>query len=475
MWEHPMESAQKYFRDLLTLRASRQLEPKAKDDRLTLRTIHDLDELEALRPIWTSWPGTRDSDLDFFSAMVRSRGRGCRPHVVVLAYDTRPDAILIGLCHGKKLRFTMGYRTVCQPEVNVLEFVSGSLRGNASEENCAALVQQVMKSLNKGDADLALWKQLHVQSSLYNCVLQLPRFFARDHSRCFDDRWLMDFPKGLDGFFMSLGRSQRSKLRRKYKKALNHFEGKMQIRCSHSLADLDLAISDVEEIASKTNQRRLFGSGFFDTPQIREQMAVAAGRGWLRIYILYLEEKPVAFWVGTLYERCLQADYVGYDPSWGEFSPGILLFLTILDDLRNEDIKTVDLGRGGTQLQQCFADLRRVESNVHIYASTLRGIKLNLLRTAIHRTTNCAKSLLRRTHNLAWARRTLRNQLARQRSKHCSTAGGEIRVHTTTNEHKGGGQPRRCLQMLPSVSHSAGVAIRSLSGQDKFVSRDEAN
>jgi hypothetical protein len=60
---------------------------------------------------------------------------------------------------------------------------------------------------------------------------------------------------------------------------------------------------------------------------------VAAKRGWLRIFILYLEEKPAAFWMGTIYDHCLQADQVGYDPVWGEFSPGIFLFLTILEDL----------------------------------------------------------------------------------------------------------------------------------------------
>ena len=36
-------------------------------------------------------------------------------------------------------------------------------------------------------------------------------------------RWLMNFPKGLDAFLSSLCRSQRSKLRRKYKKVLNYF------------------------------------------------------------------------------------------------------------------------------------------------------------------------------------------------------------------------------------------------------------
>ena len=83
---------------------------------------------------------------------------------------------------------------------------------------------------------------------------------------------------------------------------------------------------------------------------------------------------------------------MGYDPVWSEFSPGIFLFLTILEDLRDDDIKTVDLGWHDMQIKQCFGALRSVESRVHIYAPTLRGIQLNLLNTATHCATRGAKS-----------------------------------------------------------------------------------
>jgi len=379
---------------------------------LILWTIRDLHELEELRANWESWPGTRDSDLDFFSGRVRSRGSRCEPHVVVLTRNARPEGILIGLCERRRVPYRLGYFTICEPEVNVLEFVYGGLRGNASEETCAALVRHVIRSLDQGYADLAFWEPLDVESPLCRCALQLPRFVSRDYSRCTKGHWLMNFPKGLDDLLMSLSRSQRSKLRRKYKKVFGGLLGKAQVRSFRSHADLELAISDMEKIASRTDKRLLFGLGFYDTPQIREQLAVAAEKGWLRIYILYVDEKPAAFWRGTVYERCLQADDVGHDPVWSKFSPGICLFLNILEDLREEDIKIVDFCFGDTQFKQCFGGLRRIESRVHIYAPTLRGLQLNLLGTATQCATDLAKFLLRRTHCLEWARRVLL-QLAR--------------------------------------------------------------
>jgi CelD/BcsL family acetyltransferase involved in cellulose biosynthesis len=399
-----------------------------RDDSLALRTIRDLHELESVRAIWESWPGSRDSDLDFFCSTVRSRGSNCRPHIIVLTRNAQPDAILIGRCERRKLRFRLGSFTICQPEVNVLELVYGGLRGNAHVENCAVLVREIIRSLDTGVADLALWKQLEVQSPMYNCVLKLPNFALRDHSGWLHDHWwLRNFPKGREAFLMSLGRNQRSKLQRKYKKVLTRFAGEVQVHSFRSVADLAPAIADMETIASKTDKRKLFGDGFFDTPQIRDQMTATAEKGWLRIYILYLEGKPAAFWMGTLYDRCLQGDHTGYDPVWSEFSPGIFLFLSILEDLREEDIRTIDFGYGNTQLRQCFGDLRRVESRVQIYAPTARGIKLNLLRTVTCRATDCVKTLVRWTHRLELASRSLRNQFASQHRKYFSTLPDRFR------------------------------------------------
>jgi hypothetical protein len=415
------------------------MKPEGKDTALAFRTIRDLHELETLRSIWKSWPGTRDSDIDFFSGSVLSRGSRCRPHVIVLTRDARPDAMLIGLRERRKMPLRFGYFTVCQPEVNVLEFVYGGLRGNASEENTAAFVRQVIRSLDEGDADLALWEPLDIESPLYNCVIQLPHFALRDHSRCLDVHWIMNFPKGLDGLFMSLARSQRSKLRRKYKKVISSFAGTAKVRCFRSLADLDLAISDMDEIANRTDKRLLLGVGVSNTRQIREQMVVAARKEWLRIYILYLDEKPAAFWVGTLYDRCLQADHVGYDPVWSKFSPGLYLFLHILEDLREQDIKIVDFGYKDVQFKRCFCTLRRIESRVQIYAPTLRGLLLNLLGTATQRATDCTRFLFRRTHCLDWVRRALRRQVLRQRCKHCRIAASNPGLCDDPRAGHGGG------------------------------------
>jgi hypothetical protein len=379
-----------------------ETEAPTAQNQLTLQTIRDLREVENLREVWKYWQTTRDSDIDFFSGMVRSRGESCRPHVILLSRNARPDALLVGLRDRRRVPLRLCSATLRQSEVNVLEFVYGGLLGNASKENCATLVQAVMRSLAEGDADVALWEQLDVHSALYACAVQLPSLTSRAPSHSLQDHWFMRFPKDLDAFFASLGHRQRHELRRKYKRVLTSFPGRIQVRTFRTIADLEQALPDMERIAGKSAKRQV-GFGFFDTPPVREQLRAEAAKGWLRIYVLHLDGSPVAFWKGTLYGRCLQADFVGYDQSWSIFSPGTFLFLKILEDLRHEDIEDIDFGCGNGQLCHSFGNVRRPEASVRICALKLSALQWSLL----HALTDYATIMIRGTPYLNWARRAV--------------------------------------------------------------------
>jgi hypothetical protein len=419
---HAVDSARNDRSDSLPFRSA--LHGGLEAERLVLRTICDPDQLEALRLYCQQWPGTRDSDLEFLLSLVRSRS-GSQPYVIVLFRNARPDAILVGLRERRKLSYKLGWLTICELEINALEFVSGGLRGSASEENCAAFVQHVMRSLKKGHADMASWKDLDVQSPLCVHALRWPHFVLKDHFPRIDGHWwISNLPESLNSFFMTRNRSQRSRLRRKHNNVLKHFAGAIRIRCLRSVAELKLAMPDIEEIASKS-KRRLFGLGFFDTRQNREQMLAIAQKDWLRIYILYLGGKPAAFWKGTLYGGCLQGDHVGYDDALSKFSPGIFLFLNMIEDLRKEGVNTVDLGFGDTQFKQDLGNLRCLESQVRIYAPTLRGILLNLLNSSCPCINDCARSLLQRAGCLEWARRTRQKRLEPPNGAGMAEASGQ--------------------------------------------------
>ena len=160
-----------------------------------------------------------------------------------------------------------------------------------------------------------------MESPFYTLIGGQHRLLLREYFSADDDRYVMPFPKTMDELWTSLHSTQRSKLRRKYQRVWRHFAGRIQIREFSSMADLEPALAVVEQIASQSDKRSL-GFGFFDTPEVREGMALAAMADWLKIYVLYLEDKPAAFWMGTLYNGCLQADHVAHDRVCGAIFSG---------------------------------------------------------------------------------------------------------------------------------------------------------
>src|SRR5579863_5121755 len=80
-----------------------QMKAKVAAGNVTFLTICNLEGLESVREHWTSWQKTRDSNFDYFRGVVRSRGEACRPHVIVLLRDGRPDALLLGFQERRRI------------------------------------------------------------------------------------------------------------------------------------------------------------------------------------------------------------------------------------------------------------------------------------------------------------------------------------------------------------------------------------
>jgi CelD/BcsL family acetyltransferase involved in cellulose biosynthesis len=129
-------------------------------------------------------------------------------------------------------------------------------------------------------------------------------------------------------------------------------------------------------------------------------MRLAAERGWLHAFVLYLDGKPGAFWVGTRYRNCFFSDFMGYDATHSRYSPGMYLVLKgiehFCEESGNERIIEIDFGLGDAQYKQVLATDSWVEESCYIYSLNLRGAALNLTRTVTAIVDKGARSVLRK-------------------------------------------------------------------------------
>ena len=158
----------------------------------------------------------------------------------------------------------------------------------------------------------------------------------------------------------------------------------MSIRLFTEPSELDEFFRDVETIADLTYQHAL-GVAFGDTPAHRERTRVSMEHGWFRGYVLHLDGKPAAFHHGELYQGRFRLGQPRLRrPSSPACSIGTYLLLHLIDDLcKRDDARVLDYGIGDADYKRRFGTRSWLEGNVFVYATTFRGIRINLTRTAL--------------------------------------------------------------------------------------------
>lgn len=90
-----------------------------------------------------------------------------------------------------------------------------------------------------------------------------------------------------------------------------------------------------------------------------------AEHGWLRLWLLKCDETPVASWYGWHIGSCYAYYQAGFDASWADYSPGMLLMVRTVAAAFEEGADEYDLLLGDEQYKQRFTGSeRRVQTTV---------------------------------------------------------------------------------------------------------------
>jgi hypothetical protein len=377
----------------------------------SIRTLRSVAELEQLREAWSCWPGNRDSEMDSFLTFLGSNSGTLRPHVIVVYRGTRPDAIMVGRIDLGHVSCRLGYLRLNLP-AKILCFVNGALRGNPSRENCELIVSSTLQCLSDREADVAYMNFLRQGSDL--CVLSLkkPGLLSRDYVRVTQPHFAATLPATVEEYYRSLPAGSKGFNKARHKKLLKDFAGRVRIKCFREASEIDAMAEHVEQVARTSYQRGL-GVGFKDSPQTREGLRLMAEKGWLRAYVLYLADRPCAFWIGDINQGTFGSDYIGYDSELGKYSPGMFLTTNVIEGFCNgnrEGVTGVDFGPGNAQYKEVLSNQSWWETSVYIFAPSLKGISLNLVRSSVTGIDQIIKKALRRTNLLQKIKKAWRAQ-----------------------------------------------------------------
>jgi CelD/BcsL family acetyltransferase involved in cellulose biosynthesis len=379
-----------------------------------VRTVRVLAEVEELKDFWASCPTHRDADFDFYLFYLRNSPEVVRPHVIVLYRDGRPHAMLVGRLETRGVDIRFGYIRLIRPRLRALTFM-GVLGDISSAADAKDIISCIEQSLRAGEADAAFLEYLAVDSPLYNWARSLPNPARVNHFAKSSIHRIRILPQGKS-FLQSLSSNQRRNQNRRARRLAESFGDSVRIVCFQDASALQRLMEHAESIAEKSYQRGL-GVGFANTPKMRKRLELEAQKKWLRAHILYLNDQPCSFWICSYYNGTLYSDFMGFDPEYSKYEPGMYLVINVIEEICRENqtqtAARIDFGIGDSVWKSILGNQSWREESVCIFAPTATAIGVNSLQTIVAAIDRAGRAILRRSNLLPRMKRAWRSRIAR--------------------------------------------------------------
>jgi Acetyltransferase (GNAT) domain len=377
--------------------------------RYTVHAATTANEVEQLRPFWAELSSHPDVDIDFYSFFVGTRLEESRPYILVASKDGETRAILVGRLEKSVISLRVGYCRLLRLGVRQFTFLQDGFLGESGPRVAEAMVGHIHLKLKEGIADRALLCNVDVNTELYRYATATP--WAAGSSNDTTHRWRTRLPRTVEEFLKRRSQKHRYWLRRIARVLDAEFPGKIKYVLYREKSDVQRFCVDAEKVARTTYQRGL-AVGFVSSEENRRRLELAAEKGWLRAYAIFLGEEPLAFWCGRFYKAAMYLDWTGYKPAYRKYELGTMLFLKMVEDLCNCQAKEIDYGMGAASYKERFGDHNRVEALVSIYAPSLKGFAAKTFKSIDTTTNNCARALLRKIGAVDKIKKIWRTRLA---------------------------------------------------------------
>jgi len=361
---------------------------KNTDSQLDVVIARTFDQVESMHRTWEelesrqSYPIT-NSNLNRYLSVLRPQEDQIQPYVILFSKDAEPVAMVVARLEQYELKCKIGYKVVFKKSVRCLTVVYGGILGQPDTEICSAIVRELLMVLRRGDADIIFFNQLPIDSNMYKVVNTVPGFLYRSHFPEYQLHWQTVLSNNAGDSCKWVSKKHRhdiARCRRNLEKACSD---KVKIVCYRQESDLDYVMDVVSHISASTYKTGL-GVEFVKNPLTCSLLQQAARDGWLRAYIMYAGNEPIAFELGCVYGKVYFADQAGFNPCWRPYGPGIILQLEIFEQLKADNaVDTYDYGFGDAIYKRRFGSRSWPEVSVYVFAPRFYPVLLNLIDSSI--------------------------------------------------------------------------------------------
>lgn len=162
------------------------------------------------------------------------------------------------------------------------------------------------------------------------------------------------------------------------RRPLNWFKSRGELRCRYvtELAEIESLLPIFFD--QHVERWRFVGKSSQFERVDQRQFYIALARtlhstGWLAFFTVEFDRKPIAFHFGFDYDECIVWYKPSFDSGLAARSPGLLLIRQLIEDAVHRDKKEFDFTIGDEAFKARFANRRRANHYVSLYASNTLG------------------------------------------------------------------------------------------------------
>lgn len=379
--------------------------------------------LESWRARWQELPLPHvDADLDHFRSVLRADPGVLGPRVLVVPGSAGPLIVVARLVEGSH----PGRSAPVRVRVRTLLVSFGGVLGAEDEADLAAAARAVRDLLASGGADVAIWQKVPTHSPLA-AALHGPgsrRSFTRPQCSW----WEAELPESWEALLAGRSSKSRRQIRYDDNRVRRRLEGRLELRRPDGPDDLAQLTEDLSAVAARSYQGDAGLSVLTDHTQW-QLLTAAAQDGSLRVWMVDVDQRPVAFWWGIVRRGVLTVGTPGYDPAFSRDRLGYFAFRRMLEGAcADPTIRQIDFGPGDADYKERFGTRSTEVADVVQYAPRPRA----RVAAAAIRGQDTAVTAMRSAARTVGRTNELRRSWRRRRS-----ASGDVVAAATP-----GGDPR---------------------------------
>jgi len=359
-------------------------------------------QVEAWRQWWATMPLTNvDADIDYFLSVVAHDPAVVAPYVLRVEAAGQAPVLVVGRLVDERFRARLPGVRIVSLRARALVISFDGVVGATTREQRLAVTAAITDALTSGDADVVTFQKLDHASAWFahltsGATEDLRRRGGRPRHvvRPVETSWICDLPDSWEAWLGSRSAKSRRQMRYDDNRLRRTYGDRLELRRLHEPEESGRLMTDVRSVAEESYQRGL-GVSVVDGPVPHALLSLARDKGWLRVWMLYIDDEPVAFWWGQVQAGVLAIGAPGFRPEFSKDRVGYYTLRRMLEDSANDpDIKTIDFGSGDADYKARFGTHRRTVSDVLLFARRPRSLGVLALLRVQDRAIALAKSML---------------------------------------------------------------------------------